>query len=60
MFKKVKAKKFFIYDDLSNPNDLFNIKNVDSIIHLASITDAQQSILKKKIILKTILVLLRI
>tara|TARA_B100000900_G_scaffold20746_1_gene16162 strand:- start:670 stop:1602 length:933 start_codon:yes stop_codon:yes gene_type:complete len=46
--KKSKLKKFFIYDDLSNPNDLFSIKNVDSIIHLASITDAQQSILKKK------------
>ena len=46
--KRSKQKKIFIYDDLSDPKNFFNIKKIDVIIHLASITDAQKSILKKR------------
>ena len=46
---KIKNKKiYFIYDDLMNPKSLFKIKNIQAIIHLASITDAQNSVSNKK------------
>jgi len=46
----VKSKKqniHFIYDDLISAKKLFKIKNIDALIHLASITDAQNSVGKE-------------
>ena len=47
--KNTNQKKIFIYDNLINPKQLFKIRNVDVVIHLASTTDAQNSVLNKKI-----------
>ena len=45
---KIKNKKiYFIYDDLIKPKKFFKIKNIHALIHLASITDAQNSVGKK-------------
>ena len=46
---KIKNKKiYFIYDNLMQPKKFFKIKNIHVLIHLASITDAQNSIGEKK------------
>ena len=47
--KKTNQKKIFIFDDLINPKHLFKIKNIDVVIHLASTTDAQNSVSNEKI-----------
>ena len=45
---KIKNKKiYFIYDNLTQPKKFFKIKNIQVLIHLASITDAQNSIGKE-------------
>ena len=46
--KNTNQKKIFIYEDLINPRHLYKIKNIDVVIHLASTTDAQNSVLNKK------------
>ena len=46
--KNTNQKKIFIYEDLINPKHLYKIKNIDVVIHLASTTDAQNSVLNKK------------
>ncbi len=46
--KKSNQKKIFVFDDLVNPKQLFKIKNIDVVIHLASTTDAENSVLNKQ------------
>lgn len=45
---KKKVKKFFFNIDISKPKSLESFKNVDLIIHCASLTNAQNSFLNKK------------
>ena len=46
--KNTNQNKIFIYDNLINPKHLYKIRKVDVVIHLASTTDAQKSVLNKK------------
>ena len=45
---KKKIKVSFLNKDISKPGALDNLKNVNFIIHCASLTDAANSFLKKK------------
>ena len=46
--KKDRKKKIFFYEDVSKPKYLFKIKKIDAVIHLASTTNAQDSVNDKK------------
>jgi UDP-glucose 4-epimerase len=43
-FKLKKKNYFFLYRDLRNKNSLKDIKNIDLIIHLASMTNSEESL----------------
>ncbi len=45
---KTKKKIIYIHDDLLKPKKLFKIKNVNLILHLASVTNAEASLNNKK------------
>lgn len=45
---KTNKKIFYIHDDLLNPKKLFKIKNINIVLHLASITNAEVSLTNKK------------
>ena len=45
--KNKNKKIYFIYEDLTSPKKLFKIKNINVLIHLASMTNAENSLDKK-------------
>ena len=47
----IKSKKniFFFHEDLTKPRNLYTLKNIHCFIHLASITNAENSIKNKKL-----------
>lgn len=46
---KTKKKIYYYHEDLTHPKVLFKFKKIDFFIHLASITNAEKSISKKKL-----------